>query len=139
MSTIGDNDENATTPNCPTCGDTTPRGVVCLTCQPFPELHRCQICERRGPRPVEVSEPFPLPIPVTTLNFDASYTPDVGTTGRYGRWMTYHDGSVCEITHGETLVRCVFHHDGLGRSERESILPKLVAAIEGVIDATEGG
>lgn len=50
-------DENAVTPNCPTCGDTTPRGVVCLSCQPYPEVQRCQVCARRGPRPGVVDPP----------------------------------------------------------------------------------
>lgn len=49
-------------PNCPECGDTTPRGVVCLACQPFPELQRCQQCERRGPRPAEIDPPAVEPI-----------------------------------------------------------------------------
>lgn len=76
-------DEIATIPNCPICGDTTPVDKVCVNCQPYPEIERCRICERRGPRPVDADPPPPgqdeiaitpaydgPPVVVTTQTFD---------------------------------------------------------------------
>lgn len=141
-------DENAVTPNCPTCGDTTPRGVVCLTCQPFPEVHRCQVCERRGPRPgeivpppsVEFLEPDQLPIPITPIAIDATYVPsETPLPGRYRSWITEHDRDHVTITHGTTRMSVTMLNHDLSRSEREAMIPKLVDAIERIIDEAEGG
>lgn len=57
-------DDNATIPGCPSCNDTTAAGAVCPICQPFPELQRCQVCERRGPRPAVGPSPEPFPLPI---------------------------------------------------------------------------
>jgi len=52
MSTSPD-DSDAAVVNCPNCGDTSGPTDVCPVCQPHPEIKRCVICARRGPRPAE--------------------------------------------------------------------------------------
>lgn len=126
---------------CPECQHKSGDGP-CSTCKPYGAP--CTWCIHGHPEPVDVSpEPFPLPIQlpiqITPTALDTTYVPDIGTNGNYGRWKTYHDRDVCQITHGDTRVKCVFHHQGLGRTEREAMIPRLVAAIERVIDETEGG
>lgn len=108
---------------CPRCGQPVPTDIVPPGIVP--------------PEPARLDDI--LPIRVEPLDMSLTYTPALGTHGKYGRWGTYHDNMVCEIVHAMTRQRVVYYHQGLGRTEREALLPQLVQAIEGVIDAAEGG
>lgn len=139
-------DDNATIPGCPSCNDTTPAGVVCLSCQPFPEIQRCQVCERRGARPAVEPEPEPFPLPIDLpiavgpMILEWQYSGvDIPLRGRYRNWQTEHDRDHITITHGTTRLSVTMLNHDLSQIEREALIPRLVDAIEVILDATEGG
>lgn len=126
--------------DCPECGHKHPYYRTCsggLTACGGPR-EGCPLCPR--PVPVAFVEPEMLPIPITPIAIDATYVPsETPLPGRYRSWITEHDREHVTITHGTTRLSVTMLNHDLSRSEREAMIPKLVDAIERIIDEAEGG